>query len=299
MRRGRRSTWVRRATDGDGAFLVLIAPAFILLFAITVVPLVMLLWTSLQEWNRASPDGPTMVWFGNYTDLLTNARFWKAASLTAYQVGGTVSVQLILGLAIALLFCRRLPGINVARSAYLVPMMCTPVVVGLMWKMMLQTDHGPINTALRAIGLPGPDWLGDQRLAMPSIILADVWLSTPFVVIILVAGLQSVPAEIIEAARVDGASSWQILRRITIPVIKPMIVLAVLFRTMDAIKRFDTIYIMTGGGPGNATETLDLHAFAYAFTYLDVGTGAAVATLMLGLIIIVSALLLRLMPNDN
>ncbi|WP_353952588.1 sugar ABC transporter permease [Knoellia sp. S7-12] len=284
---------VRQATDGDGAFYLLIVPPFLILFLLTAVPLVSLIWTSMQEWNRASPVPPDFIGLSNFTALMGDAAFWKAAGLTAYQVSGTVILQIIFGLGIALLFSRQFRGVGLARALYLVPMMCAPVVVGLMWRVLLQTDNGPVNRMLAVIGIGPIDFLGDPALAMPSVIGTDLWLSTPFVVIILLAALQAIPQEISEAARVDGVSPWQMLRWIILPIIKPMIILATLFRTMDAIKRFDTIYVMTGGGPGNSTETLDLHAFAYAFTYLDVGKGAAIAVVMLALIIAISSLLLR------
>jgi multiple sugar transport system permease protein len=128
---------------------------------------------------------------------------------------------------------------------------------------------------------------------MPSVIIADVWLSTPFVVVILLAGLRSIPTEVYEAGQVDGASGWRMFWHITLPLLRPMILLALLFRVMDAIRRFDTIYVMTGGGPGNATETLDLFGYFNAFTYLEVGKGAAIATVMLVIIFLVSLPLLR------
>lgn len=289
----------RLGLDGDGAFYLLIVPPFLILFLLTAVPLVSLLWTSTQEWHRASPAPPEFIGLRNFGELAQDGAFWKAAGLTAYQVGGTVVLQLVFGLAIALLLSRTFRGVGAARALYLVPMMCAPVVVGIMWRLLLQTDGGPVNDLLGHVGIGPVDFLGDPRLAMPSVIGTDLWLSTPFVVVILLAALQAVPHEVVEAARVDGASPWQMLRWIILPIIKPMILLATLFRTMDAIKRFDTIYVMTGGGPGNATETLDLHAFAYAFTYLDVGKGAAVAVVMLAIIVVISSLLLRAIDPTN
>jgi multiple sugar transport system permease protein len=280
-------------TDGPRTDLLLLAPAFVGLLALTGLPLVGALWTSLQAWDLGTSTAPQFIGLENFRSLATDGAFWKAAGLTAYQVLGTVTVQLVVGVLMALLLSRRLRGAGLLRALYLLPMMSTPVVVGLLWKMLLNTDSGAVNQLIGVLGLGPVDWLGDPRLAMPSIIGTDVWLSTPFVVIIVTAGLQSIPGETLEAATVDGASAWQRLRFIILPMIRPMIVLAVLFRTMDAIKRFDTIYVMTGGGPGNATETLDLHAFFYSFQYLDAGKGAAVAMIMLAIIMTVSAVLLR------
>ncbi|WP_270889287.1 carbohydrate ABC transporter permease [Pedococcus sp. 5OH_020] len=286
---------LRVGGDGPGVYSALLAPTFLLLLMITGVPLAVSLWTSLQQWNRGSALAPRFIGLGNFTELAQDPAFWKALGLTAYQVGATVILQLVLGLAIALLLSRSFRGVGLLRSLYLLPMMSTPVVVGLIWKMLLNTDNGMVNYLLGHVGLGPVNWLGSTTWAMPSVVLTDLWLSTPFVVVILVAALQSVPQEVMEAAEVDGASSWQRLVHIVVPIIKPMILLAALFRTMDAIKRFDTIYVMTGGGPGNATETLDLHAFFYAFTYLDVGKGAAVAVVMLALVMVISSVLLRTM----
>lgn len=289
-----RQRWRQRLRgDGPGVFTVMLAPTFLILVLITGIPLAVSVWTSLQDWNKGSGIPAKFTGVDNYLELAQDPAFWKAMGLTAYQVGGTVILQLILGLAIALLLSRTFRGVGLLRSLYLIPMMSTPVVVGLIWKMLLNTQNGMVNYLLGLIGVGPVDWLGSSTWAMPSVILTDLWLSTPFVVVILIAALQSVPSEVMEAAQVDGASAWQRLVYVILPIIRPMIMLAVLFRTMDAIKRFDTIYVMTGGGPGNATETLDLHAFFYAFTYLDVGKGAAVAMVMLVLVMAISSLLLR------
>ncbi len=280
-------------TDGPRTDLLLLGPAFLGLLTLTGLPLVGALWTSLHAWDLGTSDAPRFIGVENFRALMTTPAFWKAAGLTGYQVVGTVTVQLVVGVLIALLLSRKLRAAGLLRALYLLPMMSTPVVVGLLWKMLLNTDSGVVNQLLGALGVGPIDWLGDARLAMPSVIATDVWLSTPFVVIIVTAGLQSIPRETLESAIVDGASAWQRLRYIILPIIRPMIVLAVLFRTMDAIKRFDTIYVMTGGGPGNATETLDLHAFFYSFQYLDAGKGAAVAMIMLAIIMTVSSVLLR------
>jgi multiple sugar transport system permease protein len=281
------------STDGNLTWFLLIGPPFAVLFLLTAVPLVLSLYTALLDWNLADPDGAVFVGLQNFIDLAGDQAFWHAMGLTAYQVVATVSVQLVLGLVIALLLAQNFRGAGFLRSVYLIPMMTTPVVVGLLWRMLYNTDSGAINAALGLVGIPPVDWLGNAALAMPSVIIADVWLSTPFVVVILLAGLRSIPTEVYEAGQVDGASGWRMFWHITLPLLRPMILLALLFRVMDAIRRFDTIYVMTGGGPGNATETLDLFGYFNAFTYLEVGKGAAIATVMLVIIFLVSLPLLR------
>jgi len=279
--------------DNNSTWFLLIGPPFVILFLLTAVPLVLSLYTALLDWNLADPAGATFVWFGNFVELAGDPGFWNAIGLTAYQVIVTVTIQVAFGLAIALLLSQDFRGAGFLRSVYLIPMMTTPVVVGLLWRMLYNTDSGAINGALALFGIPPVNWLGDAALAMPSVIAADVWLSTPFVVVILLAGLRSIPSEVYEAAQMDGASGWGMFWHITLPLLRPMIMLALLFRIMDAIRRFDTIYVMTGGGPGNATETLDLFGYFNAFTYLEVGKGAAVATIMLLIIFAVSFPILR------
>lgn len=282
-----------RGRDDRYTWWILIGPPFVLLFLLTVVPLVLSLYTSLLDWNLGDPAGAAFVGLQNFIDLFTDGAFWHAIGLTAYQVIVTVVLQLAIGAVIALLLNQDFRGAKILRSLYIIPMMTTPVVVGLLWKMLYNTDSGMINWLLSLVGIGPVDWLGNSATAMPAVIGADVWLSTPFVVVILLAGLGSVPPEVYEAAKVDGASGWRTFWHVTLPLLKPMIFLAVLFRVMDALRRFDTIYIMTGGGPGNATETLDLHAYFYAFNYLEVGKGAAVATVLLLIIFCGSFFTLR------
>lgn len=281
-----------RGSDQRSWYL-LIGPPFVILFLLTIVPLVMSLYTSLLKWNLGDPAGPSFVGIQNFVQLASDPTFWHSIFLTIYQVGGTVIAQLILGIAIALLLAQDFRGSKFLRAVYLIPMMLTPVVVGMTWRMLFNTNFGMVNYLLSLIGIAPVDWLGNANTAMPAVIGTDVWFSTPFVVIIMLAGLNSIPPEVYEAAKCDGAGGMKMFWNITLPLMRPMILLAVLFRVMDAIRRFDTIFVMTGGGPGNATETLDLHAYFTAFDSLQVGKGAAIAIVMLALIFAVSMPILR------
>ncbi|QWT24163.1 sugar ABC transporter permease [Subtercola sp. PAMC28395] len=285
--------------DDNTTWYLLIGVPFALLFLLTAVPLALSLYTSLLDWNLGDPAGATFVGLQNFLDLMVDGAFWHALLLTAYQVIVTVVVQVSLGTCIALLLSQEFKGAQFLRSVYLIPMMTTPVVVGLMWRMLFNTDSGMVNYLLSLVGIGPVNWLGDAATAMPAVIGSDVWLSTPFVVVILLAGLRSIPGEVFEAGQVDGAGGFRMFWNITLPLLKPMILLAVLFRTMDAIRRFDTIYVMTGGGPGNSTETLDLFAYFNAFTYLEVGKGAAIATVMLIIIFLISFPILRTIQRAN
>lgn len=294
----RATTWRLLSSDNDRVMVVLVAVPFGLLFALTAGPLVAAIITSLMDWNLADPSGPRFVGLENYARLFTDSAFWGSVWRTVYQVGGTVAGQMVLGMLIALLLSRSFRGVGFLRSVYLVPMMMTPVVVGLLWRILFNTDRGVVNYLLSILGIDAINWLGDPSTAMPTVILADIWLSTPFVAVILLAGILSIPAEIYEAARIDGAGAFRTFSKITLPLLAPMIFLALLFRMMDAMKRFDSIYVMTGGGPGDSTETLELHAYFAAFEFLEIGYGSAIACVLLVLIFGVSTFLLRRVVRD-
>jgi multiple sugar transport system permease protein len=244
--------------------------------------------------NLAMPGSERFVGLGNYVDMLTkDPNFWTIMKNTLVQVFGTVSLQVVGGLALALLFAREMRGNRIARSLLMVPMMATPVVIGVIWRFMVNPDFGIINYLLSVLGIAGPDWLGKPALAMATIIAADVWLSTPFVTIIIIAGITSLPKEPFEAAKLDGASAFQSFIYITFPLLSPVIWVAVMFRLIDAFKRFDSIYIMTAGGPGNSTETLNLYAYNRAFSYLDTGYASALAMFLFIIIAILSVFTIR------
>ena len=235
------------------------------------------------------PGSEKFIGLGNFRYMVTqDPYFWTIMRNTAVQVFGTVSLQVVIGLFLALLFSRANRGMNIARSLLMLPMMATPVVIGVIWRFMVNPDFGIVNYILSLLRIPGPDWLGKPGLAMATIIAADVWLSTPFVTIIIIAGISSLPREPFEAATVDGASAWQSFVYVTLPLLSPVIWVAVMFRLIDAFKRFDSIYIMTAGGPGNSTETLNLYAYNNAFTNLDTGYGSALAMFLFFIIAVIS-----------
>ena len=288
----------KRIFQRDDVFYVLMGLPIISVLALTLIPLVYTGYFSLLNWNLAMPFERSFEGLANYVEMFQTDLFWTALSNSFYQVFGTVTLQVLIGVPVALLLNRRAPGIHILRTLYLFPMMTTPIVVGLIWRMLFNTEVGFINYVLSLIGLPGLNWLGNVHLAMPAVILTDVWLSTPFVAIIVLAGLQSIPEELYEAARVDGASAWHSFWGITLPLLRPVLVLAVLFRIMDAFKRFDTIFIMTGGGPGTATETLNLHAYFQGFQYLNIGYAAAITLVILAIVLALGVFLIRAVFRD-
>jgi len=284
---------IGKILKGKERLWVFILPSFIAVVAITIGPLIFSVYMGFLDWTLLHPHEARFVGLGNYVKMVHSPEFWHALWLSFYQVGATVSLQLVLGLGCALILSKSFRGIRVLRALYLFPMMTTPVVVGLSWKILLNTELGLVNYFLGFLGIPPINWLSDPRWAMPSIILVDIWRSTPFVTMILLAGLLSLPTEPYEAAQIDGCSRRQALMHITLPLLRPFIALAVLFRTMDAFRRFDTIYVMTGGGPGNSTEILNLYTFYTAFEYFDTSYGAALSNAMLLIILIFSLWVLK------
>lgn len=290
---GHRRPWYARAFSAESG-IVYVLPAALLLAVITLFPFFYLLYNSLQRWNlQRAYLGQAFIGLTNYAAMLRDPLFWGAIQTTFFLAVGIVAVQLTLGMALALLFSRDVPGKRVLRSLFLLPLITTPVVVGLTWRMLYNADLGMINYALGLFGLPEPIWLASPSWALPSIIITDTWLAVPFVTLMFVAGLQSLPVEPREAAVVDGASIWRIFTDITLPQMRPLIFLALLFRVTDAIRLFDLIYVMTSGGPANATQTLNLYAFKVGFTFLDIGYGSALAVTLMALCIGVSWVLIR------
>jgi len=209
----------------------------------------------------------------NFRFLWEDARFWRALGHTAYFTGLAVSLELALGLGLALLFHRDFRGRNVARALALIPWAVPTVVAARFWEWIFNADFGVLNYLLGAHF----NWLGNPVLAMHAVVLADVWKSTPFVLLLLLAGLQVIPRELYLAARVDGASNWQLFWHITLPLLRPVILLVLLFRTMDAARVFDLVFVLTGGGPANETETLVVYAYKLMYRTLQFGYGSTVA----------------------
>jgi multiple sugar transport system permease protein len=230
--------------------------------------------------------------------MLHDEIFWSAMRITGLATVGIVGVQIVLGMCLALLFSRQIYGKRLLRSLFLLPLITTPVVVGLTWRMLYNSDLGMINYILGSLHLPTPVWLASTRWALVSVVITDTWQAVPFVTLMFVAGLQALSLEPKEAATVDGASVWRIFFDITLPQLRPLIFLALIFRATDAIRMFDLIYVMTSGGPANATQTLNLYAFKTGFTFLNIGYGSALALVLMAICIVISFLLVRFSNFD-
>lgn len=281
------------ARRGERRFaLALFLPAFVLLVATTTAPLVYLVWASTQRLDLSMPWLSGFAGLENYAKLAGDARFWHSLALTAVYTVSTVALQVALGLGLALFVLEMRAGQALARIAAILPIVLAPVVAGLFWRsLVLAPDFGIMDFVTRALGLGSFNWLGDPQLAVVAVVAIHTWQWTPFAFLVLLASLAALPPDIYEAARLDRAGAWQRFRHITLPMLRPAIVIVVILRMVTALSAFAAIFAATGGGPGSATEILNLYAYRLSFTELNIGYGAAVATVLLAITLSVAFLL--------
>ena len=256
------------------SYRLFIAPALVVVGAVIVFPWLFTLWMSVFDWKIGSVAH--FVGLENYEKLIVNRRFLEAVVHTFYFTALAVVVPLLLGTAAAMIFHREFPFRGVLRGVFIMPMMATPVAVALVWTMMFHPQQGVLNYLLSLVGLPPSLWVYSPTLVIPSLVMVEVWHWTPLVMLIVLGGLAALPTEPYESARLDGASEWQLFRYITLPLVAPFLVVAAVIRTIDALKTFDTIYVITGGGPGTASETINLYLYLQAFAFYNIGTASAV-----------------------
>jgi multiple sugar transport system permease protein len=270
------------------------APAVAAMVLLMIFPLLYTAYLSLHRWYASSVLGPEFVGIENYVELLArDERFWPAFVRTVAFTVGSVALALTLGLGTAHLLVRQFPGRGLARTLFLLPMIATPVAMALVWMTMMSPTIGILNYFLRTLGLPASAWVASPRTVLPALLIVETWMWTPMIGLICLAGLSSLPAEPFESALVDGASGRQIFWHVTLPLMRSTLVVAALFRTIDALKVFDIIYVMTEGGPGFASETLNLYVFQTSFKYLNLGYASALIVIFFTLILGASLLLLR------
>ena len=253
----------------------LLVPLVVLLVAVLIYPLAFSFWVSLHDYELTAIGQEQFIGLANYTGLLDNPSYWRAMTNTLTFVGLAVGLELVLGFGLALLLHGSVPLRHLFRSVLLTPMFITPIAVGLMFRFLLNSQLGVIPYILQTMGIR-VDWFG-PRMALFSIVLIDVWQWTPFMLLLLLAGLESLPAEPFEAARVDGASGWAMIRHITIPLMRPVILAAVVIRMLDAFKVFEYVYAITRGGPGERTEVIQYHIYRVGFRFFRMGEAAAMA----------------------
>ncbi len=270
-------------------------PAMITLVLIVIVPMVFLWYVGFTDYDLGKGwEQRRFVGLANFLMLFSGVDrdFWPAVLTTLIFLAASVTLEFAIGLAIAMLFNRRIVAKPVWMAFLILPLTITPAVIGLMWKLMYNTEYGVLNFLLGLIQTK-VNWLGPQS-ALVSVILVDVWQWTPFVALMLYAGLQAISIEPYESARIDGASSLQLFRYITLPLLKPMIVVALLLRSIDALRIFDTVYVLTKGGPGNITELLSLHVYRVGFEHTGwIGRSSAVAIALLILATLITTLFMR------
>jgi multiple sugar transport system permease protein len=278
---------------------LLLLPSVGFLLLMTIFPTIYSLWMSMQQYNLSRPDLAHFVGGRNYVQLLSDDIFWKAVRTTFLFSGSVLILQFLVGFFIANLFDQERRGMNVLRTLFIIPVFASPVALGLTWRYMYQPGYGLINHLLESAGLPRINWLASTEWALPAVIAVDVWQWTPFVALILLAGIQSISPEITEAAELDGLTRFQYLRRIVLPLLTPIIVVVGLIRLIDALKTFDLIYIITRGGPGTATYTLPLHAYATGFASFLMGPSAATAWVVVIIVNICATIFLWLLFREQ
>ena len=277
----RRNAWIKFQ---DRIFVPLtIVPTMLASALVFGIPLVFSLLLSFQGWTIDSAlFGGRFVGLSNYQDLFSDPLFRSSLMLTIAYTLATVTAELVLGLGVALLLNSRVPFVRAFRTALIIPMMITPIVAALTWKLLLDPSYGLVNALLGTKTV----WLGDPDLALFAVGIVNVWQNTPFVAILLLAGLQSLPSEPVEAAAVDGANRWQTFRHVTLPLLMPYVVVAVLLRTIFEFRSFENIWVMTGGGPANSTKLLSVYTFEASFLSFDLTLAAAASWVMLLIVLI-------------
>src|SRR5438132_2740781 len=269
----------------------LMAPTALFAIAVTLVPLAYLVRTSVQEYRLG--QSVTFVGLQNYRHLLVDESFRASLLTTLVFTIAATGVEFVLGLALALLLKEEFSFQGIIRSSLIVPMVIAPVVVGIIWRLLYNADVGLFSFAVQAITGRTVSVLSSPNLALPALILVDVWEWTPFMFLLLLAGIQSLPQEPFEAARVDGASAWNIFLHLTMPMLRPVIVVALLIRALDAFTVFDQVFVLTQGGPGTATEVATLMVYKTAFRFSQFGYAASMAVALLVLVTFFSAAVMR------
>lgn len=268
------------------------APAAAILAVALIWPLLYSVWLSFHEWKLGMPiDAAEFNGLENYRILLSDPDTIVSLQVTLIFAAAVVILEVVLGVSLALMLDRSIRGMSALRTVFIMPMMIAPIVVGLMWRYLYDQQFGPLAQLFRAFGYDSPQWLTSPSMALPSVIIADVWQWTPFIFILALAALQGLPRSVIEAARVDGASAWQTVFQVKLPLILPVIIVAALLRLIDAFKVLEVIYIMTGGGPGLATEIMSMRIYKTAFEFQQLGRASALSNLLLLVVAIISAAL--------
>jgi multiple sugar transport system permease protein len=274
---------------------LLTAPALVVMALVMGFPLLYLGYMSLHRWSLIGFAPPAFIGVGNFVALTGDERFTDSVIRTLYFTGLGLASNLPMGLGIALLLDQRFPTRNLLRALLILPMVATPAAMGLVWVVMLDPSLGIVRYLFKLVGVMAPPlWLSSPAWVVPTLVGVDAWMWTPMVALICMAGLAALPGEPFEAARVDGANAWQRFRFITFPLLAPTLLVAAMLRVMDLLKVIDIVYVMTGGGPGHASETINLYNYLVALSYDRIGYGSAVALVLFALVLVCTLALIRL-----
>ncbi|MGH7153685.1 MAG: carbohydrate ABC transporter permease [Acetobacteraceae bacterium] len=291
--RRRARTFVRRRRDWTPDLLT--APALIVMALVMGYPLLYLGYMSLHRWSLIGFAAPRFIGLQNFAALVDDDRFTGSLWRTLYFTALGLASNLPAGLGIALLLDQRFPTRNLLRALLILPMVATPAAMGLVWVVMLDPSLGIVRFLFRLIGIATPPlWLSSPAWVVPTLVMVDAWMWTPMVALICMAGLAALPPEPFEAARVDGAGAWQRFRFITFPLLTPALLVAAMLRLMDLLKVIDIIYVMTGGGPGHTSETINLYNYLVALSYDRIGYGSAIALVLFALVLVCTLALIHL-----
>ncbi|RUX74424.1 sugar ABC transporter permease [Mesorhizobium sp. M7A.F.Ca.US.006.04.2.1] len=274
-----------------------VVPALVVVGAVIVFPWAFTLWMSVNRWTLG--QSRSFAGMENYLRLAYDQRFWESLLHTLSYTFLSVAAPMLLGTIAALIFDARFPLRGLLRGVFVMPMMATPVAVALVWTMMFHPQLGVLNYLLSLVGIPAQEWIFNANTVIPSLVAVETWQWTPLVMLIVLGGLASVPREPFESAEIDGANAWQQFRYLTLPMIAPFLMIAVIIRTIDALKSFDIIYAMTQGGPGTASETINIYLYNTAFSYYDIGYGSAMAVVFFIVIVALSFILLMLRQRSK
>ncbi len=283
---------VARGPNYARRYWVFAVPGAVVVLGVIVFPWLFTLFMSLHDWQPG--EGARWVALANFRQLIHDADFGWAVLRTLYFTVLAVAAPLVLGVAAAVCFHRRFRFRGIARTIFILPMMATPVAIALVWSMMFHPQLGVLNYILTSLGLPPSTWTYSVNTVIPTLAMVETWQWTPLVMLIVLGGLASLPTDPYEAALIDGASPWQSFRHVTLPLLWPFIIVALVIRTIDALKSFDVIYVITQGGPGTASTTMNIFLYQQAFSYYHLGYASAVVLVFFVLIVAISLVLLYL-----
>lgn len=279
---------------------VLLFPVIVFLAVFSAYPLVYSITVSLHDYDLTNPLGKHFIGLGNYKELLFSpfSRFWESLHVAVLYTSTAVLIEFVLGLSLALLLSKELRGGSGLKTVLLLPLGVSPLLGGLIWRFMYNLEFGIITYFLKFLSIPEINWLGMPTSALLAVIVVDIWRWTPFMFLLFITGLVGLPREPYESAEVDGASPSQIFKYITLPLLKPVILVALLLRTIEAFVTFDPIYVLTHGGPASATEVLSMYTYLVGFKFFNTGEAAAISWLMVIIVVFVCMIYIKLLGES-